>query len=148
MENDYATRSKMNCKVAEHGCRVMLELQDLAPDDGIEGSLEAHVRRITNSKRQISKRPFCRPTLRGRHGSVSPVNADNFPRWPDQFGRQERNVACAATDIEYTHPCGNASLVEDRAGEGIDDASLCTQALKFSLRVPKDIGAGQTCARG
>jgi hypothetical protein len=43
MENDHTARSKVNCKVAEHGCRVRLKLQDIASDNCIEWTLEAQL---------------------------------------------------------------------------------------------------------
>jgi len=120
----------------------MLKQQDVATNHGVELRLECHLGRIAVREGHVAQRPGIRSFPCCRQSGRSSINADNFAGVTDQFRRQERDIADAASEIKYTHAGDDAGLAEELPRDGFEKARLCTQTLELSLGMAKDIGMG------
>ena len=133
MEDDDATRLKTLGKPAQQVSWVSLKQQHVPTDDGIEESLEGHLRRIAFAKRDVAERSrLGSPTGRQNRGGRS-VNADDRAFVTDQIRSQQRNVATTGAHVEDSHSGGDPGLDEELSGDWFYEAGLRTQTLEFAI---------------
>jgi hypothetical protein len=76
---------------------------------------------------------------RRSHRRGRSICADNFTGCVDQLGRQERDVASAAANIEHSHPGDDPGAGEELPGHWVDELGLSVQPPEFPISVAKFI---------
>ncbi len=104
MEEDYAPAPRVRGKPSEHRRRLALKHENVAADDGVEGSVELHLGRISIAENDVAKGPGIRSPPRRCQSGRRSVCSDDFALGSDKFCRQEGDIAGTAADVEHPHP--------------------------------------------
>jgi hypothetical protein len=140
MEDDQAPGAYVRGELPEHRRGILLKLQNVPANDGIEGALERHLGRITLAKDHAPQRPGSRSRPRRFERRRNAVYADNLAGVTDYGRRKKRNVADAATDIEHAHAGDDPGLAKEALRDRIDEARLRPQTIELAIGMTKHIG--------
>jgi hypothetical protein len=102
--------------------------------------LEAHCRGLALAKRNLRQATGFRGCCSGGDGCRDFVDADNPSGRADELGREERDIAGTAADVEDSHAHRQPGSLEKSARGGLELARLLPETGDFPLRMTEHIG--------
>ena len=124
----------------EHRSGICLKLQHVTTDRGVEQSREYRRRGVALQKRDVRKSAFLRTGAGDRQRHTRLIKANDFAGPADQLCGEERDIACTATDVEYTHPIDNSGLEQEPARDRVDQPRLLFKSGELALRMTEHVG--------
>jgi hypothetical protein len=131
-------------RFAHHRRRIVLKLQPIAPDNGIEGPFEIHLGRIAFAEGYLAQRLPRRAPAREIERGRGPIDAHDPPGFADEICGEKRDVPGPAADVENVHADPETCLAKEIAGYRIDEPRLRPQAVQLERRMAEKI----RCALG
>jgi hypothetical protein len=114
----------VSCNRPEHRRGIFLKLEDVASNDGVEGSLERDLARITFAEKHIPKRPGGRTLSRCFECCRNSIYADNLAFVAHDFRGKKGNIASASANVKHTHAGDDPSFTEEPLRYRIDKTRL------------------------
>ena len=139
MKDDQASWSNVSGALSEHRRWILLKLQDVPANDGIEGLLERYRAGIALPEDHIPQRSRGRSgpgSLQSRRNSVY---ADDLACVTNHLRGKESDIARAATDVKHTHARDDPRFTEEVLGNRVDEPRLRLETIKLSIGMPKHI---------
>jgi hypothetical protein len=143
MEENDTTTPRMFGKPSEHRRRVALKHEDVTADDGVEGSVERHLGRISLAEHHVAKGPGIRSLPRRCQSGRRSVSSDDFAPGPDEVCRQEGDIAGTAADVEHAHPGDDPGGAKKPPRDRINETRLLVETVELPIGMAKNIRAGR-----
>src|SRR5262249_13005654 len=99
-------------------------------------------RRVALAERHVAKAPSRCARPRRRERGFGSADSDDLSGIPNQFRREEGDVARATANIEHPHARHEPRLSKEPSRDRVDDSRLIGQPIDFALGMPKDIPVG------
>jgi hypothetical protein len=124
-------RNVSRIHLAERRDRVGLVNEDEPAHDGVERCRRDEVvdRRVLEG--DGGRTHLLRAAPGDRQDARIPIDPHDRSRRPDQRGRQERDVARAAAQVQHAHPGTDSRPPEDPLGERPEEVRLLDEPLTF-----------------
>jgi hypothetical protein len=139
VERDQASGPRVSCNHPEHRRGIFLKLENVATNDGIEGSLERDLARITLAEEHVPERPSGRALSRCFECCRNPVYADNLALVTHNFRGKKGNIAGASANVKHTHAGDDAGFTEEPLRYRIDETRLRLEPFDLSIGMTQHV---------
>jgi hypothetical protein len=120
----------VSCNHPEHRRGIRLKLEYVATNDGIEGSLERDLARITLAEKHVPQRPGRRARYRCFECCRNPVYADNVALVTHNFRGKKGG---ASANVKHTHAGDDSGFTEEPLRYRIDETRLRLEPFDLSI---------------
>jgi len=145
MEDEEAPLDKVPCEATQQRRGIGLIREYVTTDHSVEARIESHLCRIALAESNVRKTSGSSGDCRRCDSGGGRIGANHVASGADDFGREKRDFAGAAPDVEHAHTLPDSSFSEELPGDRLEKARLGTKPVHLVIGVTQDVRGIRFC---